>query len=71
MSEYDGHICMDHTGEDTKLQDFVEYLGSNLGEKKVVTNLEGDAGGYEKKNKREEKENLEPVGGEPDIPNLD
>jgi len=32
--------------------------------------LEGDAGGYEKKNKGEEKENLEPVGGEPDIPNL-
>ena len=32
--------------------------------------LEGDTRGDEKKDKSEEEENLEPVGREPDIPNL-
>ena len=37
---------------------------------KVSCYLEGDTRGDEKKDKGEEEENLEPVGGEPDIPNL-
>ena len=32
--------------------------------------LEGDTRGDEKKDKSEEEENLEPVGGDPDIPDL-
>ena len=32
--------------------------------------LEGDARGNKKKNKGEEEENLEPVGREPDVPDL-
>ena len=32
--------------------------------------LEGDARGNKKKNKGEKEENLEPVGREPDVPDL-
>ena len=35
-----------------------------------ISYLEGDARGHKKKNKGEEEENLEPVGREPDVPDL-
>ena len=59
----------------TKFQKKTFFLGTFPKSRRIRTTksslyLEGDARGNKKKNKGEEEENLEPVGREPDVPDL-